>query len=110
MKAIWKLNSRWRCVNIEQGGMLPPPCTIYHYEDVLEMVSGDTIGWTMANGGRPTMTDKLPDAELAEAVEKQWPGSRFIENVSNDLLNGVNYKVCRAVLEAALKARRENVK
>lgn len=52
----------------------------------------------------------MTDAELAEAVRKKWPGSKFAENVSNDLLNGVNCKVCRAVLEAALKTRRENVK
>jgi len=49
----------------------------------------------------------MTDAELVEAVGKKWPGSKFAENLTNDLLNGVNYKVCRAVLEAALKAREE---
>ena len=55
------------------------------------------------------MTDikEMTDAELVEAVKAKWPGSKFAENVSRDLLNGVNQKVCRETLEAALMARRE---
>ena len=46
----------------------------------------------------------MTDAELVEAVKAKWPGSKFAENVSRDLLNGVNQKVCRETLEAALMA------
>lgn len=56
------------------------------------------------------MSDKMTDIELVEAVRKKWPGSKFAENLTNDLLNGVNYKVCRAILEAVLKARRGECK
>ena len=66
----------------------------------------DLLGYPIRKRGKQ-MSDKMTDGELVEAVKKQWPGSIFVENVSNDLLNKINYKECRAILEAILKAKGE---
>lgn len=53
-----------------------------------------------------TLPKKMTDAELVEEARQKWPGSKFIENVIKDLLDGVNSTVTRDVLESLLNEKK----